>query len=107
VLVAGVAPQRQRAARGERVGRERLLPVPRPGQAGDAQPALGELRRVASQERPGLRVDELVPGQPDLASIVRVPVALGELDGYLNERILNVRPLFEAYCPWVEPVQTR
>ncbi len=73
------------------------------------QPALGELRCVAGEVGASVGIDELVPRQPDLAAVLGVPVALGELDvdGYLNVRILNDRPLFDAYWPLATPVQMR
>ena len=102
-----IAPELERAAGRERVRGQRVAAVPGPRQPGHVQPSLREQRRVAREVRPGLGIDELVPRQPDLAAVVGVPVALGELDAYLNERILNFLPTFEAYCPLVEPVQTR
>jgi hypothetical protein len=107
VLVAGIAPELERTAGRECVRAQRVAAVPGPRQPGHMQPSLREQRRVACEVRPGLGIDELVPRQPDLAAVVGVPVALGELDAYLNERILNFLPTFEAYCPLVEPVQTR
>ena len=85
--------------------------LPSAGHARDVQPALGELRRVTGEERAGGRVEQLVPGEPDLPSVLRVPVPLGELDlddqGYRKERILIERPLFGAYCWLSTPVQIR
>ena len=73
------------------------------------QPALGELRCVAGEVGAGVGIDELVPRQPDLAAVLRVPVALGELDvdDYLNVLIFTDLPLFEAYWPLSTPVQMR
>lgn len=73
------------------------------------QPALGELRCVAGEERAGVGIDELVPRQPDLAAVLGVPVALGELDvdDYLNDLIFTDRPWFDAYWPLATPVHTR
>ena len=110
VLVCRVAPQLERPPGRGRIGGERGgVVAPRARHARDPQPALGELRCVAGQVGAAVGIDELVPRQPDLAAVLGVPVALGELDvdGYLNVRILIDLPLFDAYWPLTTPVQTR
>ena len=107
VLVGLLAAQLEAVTRRERGAGERLDAVPGARHTAHVQAPLDELRRVAREEGAGVGIDELVPRQPDLAAVVGVPVALGEFDGYLNVRILNFRPTFEAYCPLVVPVHTR
>lgn len=110
VRVAGVAPQLERPPRRGRLGRERGgVVAPRARHPRDVQPALGELRRVAGEEGAGVGIDELVPRQPDLAAVLGVPVALGELDvdDYLNDLIFTDRPWLDAYWPLATPVHTR
>jgi hypothetical protein len=80
VLVARVAPQRQRRA--ELGVLERLgVMERRAGDAGDAQPAGGQ-RRIVAAEVAAVVVDRRVSGQPDLSALVRVPVPLLEYGGY-------------------------
>src|SRR4051794_34243649 len=81
VLVAGVAPQLERAAgtdvlRGER-GR---VVTPGAGDPGDAQSQRGELGRVAAQVATRLALDDLVAREPHDAPVVWIPVALLEDD---------------------------
>ena len=56
-----------------------------PGDAGDDQPALGQLRRVAREVAPRLRVDGRVAGDPDDRAVVGIPVALLVLDRYVSD----------------------
>ena len=83
--------------------------APRARHARDPQPALGELRCDAGEVGAGAGIDELVPRQPDLAAVLGVPVALGELDvdDYLNVLIFTDRPLVGANWPLGTPVHTR
>jgi hypothetical protein len=77
VLVPRVAAQLERTARRRGVGLERVgVVAPRAGDAHDPQAAGSQLGRVAAQVAARLAVDELVPRDPDLTSVVGVPVAL-------------------------------
>ncbi len=71
------------------------------------QTSLEQEGRITRQVRAGVGIDELVPRQPDLTAVIGVPVALGELDDYLNVLILTVRPTFGAYWLEDQPAHTR
>ena len=53
--------------------------------AGDDEPARRQLRGVARQVAPGLRVHDRVAGHPDHRPVVGIPVALLELDVYVSD----------------------
>ena len=76
VGVLGLGPQHEPPPRRRGFRLKRLLVKARAGHGDHAQPALGQLRRVAGQEVARLGVDRRVARQPHDASVVGIPVAL-------------------------------
>ena len=85
VLVAGLAPQRQRCPGGERVGLQDVVVEARSRDTRDDQAARGQLRGVAAEETTRVRVDRRVAGDPDDRAVVGIPVTLLALDRYVSD----------------------
>ena len=81
VRVARIAPQLQGATGCDRIRSQRLrVMCPGARDARHPQTSRGQLGSVAGEVAARLAVDHLIPGDPDLAAVVGVPVALVVLD---------------------------